>query len=306
MGDVYNKIKNILKRRIIMKTELQNQNSKKNQKMINVQENLLIVNVLQEMELNGKLSKSTFRSMVVRYGVKIKDFVEYLYANKKDYWGDEASVYHMFGKGTKKPTKDISKWLIKYCKDEKEMPKRISAKQLLELRQYPRECEVDDESEEPDVRDIWKEILDDKLTDEKISILYNSREIIFQFNNYLWDTIKKVENCGEEQRERIRKKFKRQSKLLQEKEPKLREALKFKWENTIMSKKDRLQKLVEIVDDIRLEDDSTWLVGYIDVFANLTQEDWELVRRILLNEYYPKSPNFSTRVNRKLEECFAD
>lgn len=109
------------------------------------------------------------------------------------------------------PTKELSKYLEKLLKEEGIFLERNenSAYFNMKYRQAIEEIQNNwEDIEQEEILEIeMKKNIDELLPDDMLYILYDNFDLFCQFNSILWDTIKRLEQCTEEQRLRIKCKF---------------------------------------------------------------------------------------------------
>lgn len=272
--------------------------------------------VIEEKRATGRYSKETFNMLLKEAGKGCSDLLKYLDSqqeltekNLAKY--DSSYLAKMCSeKSNRKPTKEISEYLEKFLIEKGVLSEefRMSGSFALQYKsKIEQECEQecaweDYEDQEERLMLAMKCYIEEMLSDTMLNILHDNFDMIYQFNTVLWDLIEKLEKCTKEQQLQIKCEFQRKhkgSETLMRNEPELKEALNFSW-NCIME--DREKVVNDIVEWWDSYDAPVW--NRLEVFANLNEEIWEIVKMIILSNYYPDSEDFSPKIRRELDEYF--
>ncbi len=109
------------------------------------------------------------------------------------------------------PTKELSKYLEKLLKEEGIFLERNENSGYFNMKycQAIKEKKHDwGNIKQEEILEIeMKKNIDESLPDDMLYILYDNFDLFCQFNSILWDTIKRLEQCTEDQRLRIKCEF---------------------------------------------------------------------------------------------------
>lgn len=213
---------------------------------------------MDEMNKYGKYKKQTFKQLLKDAGITQSELIKYIQEQQdqqleiKDKTSYDGSyISNMLRDGsTRKPTKKLSEYLENLLKKQGILSDRskMSATFATEYRQALEGIQVesekwdewDDYEEENLIAIEEKKYIDNLLSDTMLSILYNNFDLFCQFNKILWDIIKRLEECTEEQRLKIKYEFKgTESRKLLESSRKLKD----KNEKESKRKKEESEKL---------------------------------------------------------------
>ena len=272
--------------------------------------------VIEEKRATGRYSKETFNMLLKESGKGQSKLLRYLNSQQelteKDLTKYDSSYLSNMcrEKSNRKPTKEISDFLEKFLIEEGVLSEkfRMSGSFALQYKskieqESEQESELEDYEYQEEMLMLAKKCyIEEMLSDTMLNVLHDNFDMICQFNSVLWDLIEKLEKCTKEKLLQFKCEFQRKhkgSETLMRNEPELKEALNFSW-NCIME--DREKVVNDIVEWWESYDVPVW--NRLEVFANLNEEIWEIVKMIILSNYYPDSEDFSPKIRRELDEYF--
>ncbi len=180
---------------------------------------------VKEMQKQKKLTKKTFKGLLIVYNVTYNEIINYFERIKLKECGDcskfdsnsnscSKCFYDKSWEGSqisrmitesvlnRNPTPKLSEVFLKYLQNEKNANiGKLSGKIAKEIksrvnREYEEdECEYINQEEE--LTKIRREELEILLSDTMLNILYENFILFKQFGPNLWSTIKKLEQCKE-------------------------------------------------------------------------------------------------------------